>query len=146
MMDMMKDMFPEAKVACSAPIMSPSGMNWTALGPCLGAMTTTRPVCSQCFVNTMQDMLGKTMVEMPFSCAAKCMAEMQGPEKKMGSKCQGCMLPNMEKMMTCIGVDLKAFEFGGVPNFDSLSSSLVPSRVITALLTLMTFGVASMQQ
>jgi len=134
-------MGPEVQAACSAPMMGMTGMNWTAMLPCTAAMTSTRPVCAQCFVNTMQDMMGKTMMEMPASCMSKCMAEGQ-KLGKMGPDCKGCMLPNMEKMFTCIGVDLKAFEFGGAPTAQGYASSLVPLRTITTLLTLMALGVA----
>merc|ERR1719277_842415 len=102
MAEMMKNLPPEAQEACNVPIMTPMGMNWTALAPCMGAMTTTRPVCAQCFVNTIQDIVGKTMLQLPFSCAAKCMGEVSGPLKKIGPTCQGCLLPNMENMMVCI--------------------------------------------
>jgi len=136
------NMSAEAQKACSVPMMGMMGMNWTALLPCMAAMMGTRPVCAQCFVNTMQDMVGKTLMEMPASCMAKCMAESQ-KLGKMGPQCQGCMLPNMENMFTCIGVDLKAFEFGGAPKLSGDASSLVPLRTITTLLTLMTLGVAA---
>jgi len=133
---------PEVQKACSTPMFGMMGMNWTAMLPCTAAMMGTRPVCAQCFVNTMQDMMGKTMMEMPASCMSKCMAESQ-KLGKMGPDCGACMLPNMEHMFTCIGVDLKAFEFGGAPSAMAYASSLVPLRTITTLLTLMTLGAAA---
>jgi len=129
---------PEVREACSG-FKTPS---WKTFQGCVSAFTNTRGQCSQCFVNTIQNVVGTNFFAAKSSCATRCISDMN-TRKKLGPDCEGCLLPEMEGMMTCVGVDLKAFEFGGAPALGQ-ASSLVPLQTITALLTLMTLGLAGL--
>jgi len=134
---------PEVQKACGASMVGFVGPNWDNIGGCLAAIMHTRGQCSKCFTNTFQAMIGASFFDMPSSCSAKCMAEKNGPLKKMGPECEACMHSNLGDMMTCIGIDMQAFELGGRPHFGQ-ASSLVPYQTITALVTLVTLGLAGM--
>jgi len=134
---------PEVQQKCGESMVGFAGPNWDNIAGCLGAVMHTRSQCSQCFTNTFRTMIGNTFFEIPKSCSMQCMKDKNGPSKKMGPECEACMHSSMSDMMTCIGIDMQAFELGGRPHFGQ-ASSLVPHQAITALVTLLTLGLAGM--
>jgi len=141
------DQDPKIAAACDSSKMMPMmQFDWDAIGGCIHAsMSPVRETCSDCVVDTLHAMAGKTMLDMPSSCMGTCLAASAatgGPNPA----CQKCMASHMETMIECIGFDTKMFSAGGkavsMTPLGGGASSVLPHWAVTFLLGAVTLGVA----
>mmetsp|Transcript_114256 Transcript_114256/g.255011 ORF Transcript_114256/g.255011 Transcript_114256/m.255011 type:complete len:161 (+) Transcript_114256:3-485(+) len=144
------DMDPKIAQACVANMSRMMQFDWDAIGGCIHAAMPVREVCSDCFVTMMHGMAGNTMLDMPSSCLATCMAGTSQAQTSAtpgpAPECQACMTTHMETMMGCIGFDTKMFQQGGqevhMTPIGGGASSVLPHWAVTFLLGAVTLGVA----
>jgi len=111
-----------------ARLLSPAGVRWANLQTCMTRASNASEACASCPVTFLQRVAGKSIVEVPFSCAAKCGAVPAVAFKCAEDETQECKDSVLEKMAPCLRCAapqlVRMGMCAGLPSTDTMKGKL----------------------